>query len=172
MQTLTHDKVSRYIGADPITLYGVVSDVTRTPELSPEIVSCEWLDGAGPVVGARFRARNRVHGRPSWANTPQVVTAQAGREFAFARRERIAGELVWRYRFEAKGSGTQVTESYEVTKPVPAAMMWIIRNIYGCKDRAGEMRAGMEETLARLAALSEGGPVSVPPDPGRPESQV
>jgi hypothetical protein len=28
-------------------------------DLSPECVSCEWIDGAtGPTVGARFRGRN------------------------------------------------------------------------------------------------------------------
>lgn len=154
MWTLTRDEISRYIEADAGRLYDVVSDVTRTPELSPEILSCEWLDGSGPVVGGRFRARNKVTRGPSWRNEPEIIAADPGREFAFLRRERPAGELVWRYRFRPEGSGTRVTESYEVTKPVPRAMCWAMRWIWGCADRPAELRAGMEETLRRLAAVA------------------
>ena len=49
-----------------------------------------------------------------WHNTPIVMAAEPGREFAFARTERFAGTLVWRYRFEPEGTGTRVTESYEI----------------------------------------------------------
>ena len=90
MWTLTRDEVSRYIAADAARIYEVVADVTRTPELSPEIVSCEWLDGSGPAVGSRFRARNKAGRGPSWSNAPEVVVADPGREFAFVRRERLA----------------------------------------------------------------------------------
>lgn len=155
MWTLTGDEVSRVIQASPETLYGIVSDVPRTPELSPEIVSCHWVDGSGPVVGARFRARNKVTRGPAWSNEPEVIAAEPGREFAFVRRERPAGELVWRYRFEPAGTGTRVVESYRVTKPIPRAMCWAMRWIWGSKDRPAELRAGMQETLRRLAALTE-----------------
>ena len=39
-QELTTDSVNRYIEASPDALYDIVSDVTRQPETSPEIVSC------------------------------------------------------------------------------------------------------------------------------------
>ncbi len=153
MQTLSRDEVSRYIDADPSALYEVVADVTRTPELSPEIVSVEWLSGDGPVVGARFRARNKVAGRPGWWNTPEIVRAEPGREFAFVRRERFGGDIVWSYRFTPEGDGTRVTESYEVTRPVSKGLMFAIRYIYGRKDRIADVRAGMELSLERLAGL-------------------
>lgn len=160
MRVLTRGEVSRYIEADGDQLYDLVADVTRAPELSPEIVSCEWLDGGGPRVGARFRARNKVTRGPSWTNTPEVIVADRGREFAFVRREKFAGELVWRYRFEAEGTGTRVTESYEVTKPIPKPMYYAMQWIWGCPDRPAELRAGMRQTLDRLAALSEHGAAS------------
>lgn len=54
----------------------MIADVTRTPELSPEVVSCAWIEPAtGPTVGARFRAVNKVAGRPTWTNTPPVDIA-------------------------------------------------------------------------------------------------
>ena len=61
MQTLDHDQVTMVINASPATLYALVADVTRMPELSPELQECRWLDGASAAtVGARFAARNKA----------------------------------------------------------------------------------------------------------------
>ncbi|NKX50658.1 SRPBCC family protein, partial [Arthrobacter deserti] len=149
MQKLDRDEVSIHIGAPPESVYAIVADVTRTPEYSPEVVECRWLDGpAGPVPGARFRARNAV-GRISWHNTPMVTVAGPGREFAFARTEPLCGTLQWRYRFEPENGGTRVTESYLVLRPI-TRLGWIIVSGFG-KDRhrARTMRAGMEQSLQR-----------------------
>lgn len=155
-QKLDTDRVERYIEAPPEALYDVIADVTRTPELSPELKSCAWVAGTmGPVVGARFRAWNKVPGRPAWRNTPVVTVAERGREFAFSRTELIGGTLVWRYVFTPEGSGTRVTESYEVTKPIPLIGWLGISRIYGFKDRRSDLRRGMSATLERLAVLVE-----------------
>jgi hypothetical protein len=157
---LTGDVVSRVISAPAQTIYDVVSDVTRTPELSPEVVSCEWVAEGGPRVGARFRARNKARRGPSWSNTPEVVTAEPGREFAFVRRERMFGELVWRYRFEPGETDTTVRESYQVTRAVPLVSRLAMRFLYGAEDRPADLRDGMQRTLARLAAVTEDAPSS------------
>lgn len=155
-QHLTSDRVERRVEASAHTLYDVIADVTRTPELSPEIVSCAWVRGAsGPAVGARFRAWNKVPGRPAWRNTPVVTVADRGREFAFSRTELIGGTLEWRYVFTPEGSGTRVTESYEVTRPVPLIGWVLIGGLYGLKDRREDLRRGMTATLERLAKLVE-----------------
>ena len=58
IQDLAHDSVSLHMRAGPEDVYALVADVTRTPEFSPEILECTWLDGAtGATVGARFKAR-------------------------------------------------------------------------------------------------------------------
>jgi len=155
-QELDTDRVERYIEAPPEALYDVIADVTRTPELSPELKSCAWARGAtGPAVGARFRAWNKVPGRPAWRNSPVVIVADRGREFAFSRTELIGGTIVWRYVFTPEGSGTRVTESYEVTKPIPLIGWLGIGGIYGLKDRRSDLRRGMSATLERLAVLVE-----------------
>jgi hypothetical protein len=155
-QELTTDSVERVIAATPQALYDIVSDVTRTPELSPEIVKCTWVKGAtGPAVGARFRAINSAGRGPNWPNTPVVVAAEPGREFAFARTEPFGGTLEWRYRFDPEGDGTKVTESYTVTKELSIVGWFIIGTLYGRKDRRQDLRAGMEETLDRLAGVAE-----------------
>jgi hypothetical protein len=155
MQLLDHDEVIAHIEAPPEKVYDIIADVTRMPEMSPEVVRCEWLDGATRAEpGARFKATNRV--RITWFNTPVITVADRGREIAWSRTEVGGGTVVWRYRFELEGSGTRVTESYEVTKPVNRLGWFIIERIAGRKDRRSDLRSGMERTLERLQALAEG----------------
>ena len=155
-QDLTTDTVDRHIEAAPEVLYDLIADVTRTPELTPDIVKVEWLDGAtGAVVGARFKATNKAGRGPTWSNKPVITAADRGREIAWSRTEAIGGTLEWRYRFEPEGTGTRVTESYEVTKPLPLIGWFLIGTIYGLKDRRRDLRASMLRTLDRIAELTE-----------------
>jgi hypothetical protein len=156
MQTLDHDQVSAHIDAPPQAVYALVADVTRTPEFSPEILRCAWLDdAAGPAVGARFEAVNKVSRGPAWKNQPVVVAAQPGREFAFSRTEKLAGTLVWRYLLEPDSTGTRLTESYQVTQPISRLGWFIIGRLFGCHDRRAELRAGMDQTLQRIRGTAE-----------------
>ena len=61
MATPTNDEVTIDVSAPPERVYGLISDITRMGEWSPECRRCEWIDGAtGPAVGARFRGHNRL----------------------------------------------------------------------------------------------------------------
>ena len=51
-QELTTDTVERYIDARPEVLYDLIADVTRTPERTPDIARCEWIDGATALTPA------------------------------------------------------------------------------------------------------------------------
>lgn len=156
-QELTTDSVERYIEASPEVIYDLISDVTRTPERTPDVVRCEWLDGAtGPAVGARFKSVNHQGRGPDWSNAPIVTVADPGREFSFERTERFAGTIVWRHRFIPEGSGTRVVESYEVTKPISAFGWFILGTLYGLKDRRAELRESMARSLDRVAEICEG----------------
>ena len=156
MQSLDRDQAILEIGAPPKVVYDLVADVTRTPEFSPEIRRCTWLDGAtGPAVGARFEVVNKAGRGPAWKNRPVVIVADPGHEFAFSRSEKAAGTLVWRYRFEPAGDGTRVTESYQVTEPITRLGWFIIDGLYGLKDRRADLRSGMQLTLERLRHAAE-----------------
>src|SRR3954465_11221116 len=127
IQPLDHDTVSLHIAAPQAAIYALVADVTRTPEFSPEIVECRWLDGAtGPAVGARFKGRNKMPNRPTFTNKPVVTVVDPGRTFAFSRTEPFGGTVEWRYEFTPDGDGTIVIESYTVTKPVSRIGWFII----------------------------------------------
>ncbi len=155
-QELTTDTVERYIEASPEVLYDFVSDVTRTPERTPDIVKCEWIDGAtGPAVGARFKSTNKQGRGPNWSNKPIVTVADPGREFSFTRTEPFGGTILWRHRFVSEGTGTRMIESYEVIKPVAIVGWFIIDTLYGLKDRQAGLRASMVASMDRLAELVE-----------------
>ena len=161
IQQLDTDTVNARMQADPHTIYWILADVTRTPELSPEIVQCQWLDGAtGPAVGARFKATNKMPNRPAFSNKPVVTIADPGRTFAFSRTEPFGGTVEWRYDLERDGDDTIVTESYTVTKPVSAVGWFIIGGLFGRKDRRADLHSGMEQTLQRLQAVAEGSQAS------------
>jgi hypothetical protein len=156
VQSLDHDTVDTVVAAAPERVYDLVADVTRTPELSPEVVSARWLgDATGPAVGARFEAVNSSSAGRRWRNRPVVTVADRGREFAFARTEPFAGSIVWRYRFEPVDGGTRVVESYQVERPVSRVGWFVIERVFGAGDRREELRAGMRQTLERLRALAE-----------------
>jgi len=156
-QELTTDRVSRHIAAPPEAVYALVSDVTRTPEYSPEVVKCTWIDGSsGPAVGARFKAINHAGRIPDWPNRPVVTVVDPVRTFAFERTEIGGGTIEWRYTFEPDGTGTQVTESYTVIKPVNMFGWFIINTLAGLTDRRGDLRRGMTQSLDRIAAIVEG----------------
>ena len=155
-QDLTTDAVDRYIEASPEALYDLIADVTRTPEITPDIVRVEWLDGAtSAAVGARFKAINKQGRGPAWSNKPVITTLEPGREIAWARTEPFGGTVEWRYRFEPEGTGTRVIESYQVIKPLALMGWFIIGTLYGLKDRRGDLRASMLRTLDRLAEMTE-----------------
>jgi len=156
MQDLDRDELSTHMAASPETVYDLVADVTRTPEFSPEVKSCVWLDGATTAaVGARFKARNKVQRGPGWSNKPVVTVADRGREFTFTRTELGGGTMRWSYRFEPEGTGTRVTESYELERPMTALMWFVIGTICGRKDRRSDLRSGMQQTLERVKAVAE-----------------
>jgi hypothetical protein len=156
MQDLDRDEVSAYVEASPETVYDLVADVTRTPELSPEVKRCVWLDGAtAAAVGARYKAHNKVQRGPGWSNKPVVTVADRGREFTFTRTELGGGTMRWSYRFEPEGTGTRVTESYAVERPLTAFMWFVIGTVCGRKDRRSDLRAGMQLTLERVKAVVE-----------------
>lgn len=158
MQTLDRDEVSTVVAAPPEVVYGLVADVTRTPDFSPEITSCRWLDGAtGPAVGARFEAVNTNARGKSWRNRPVVTVAEPGRAFAVTRSEPFSGTITWRYRLEPVDGGTRVVESYEVERPVSRIGWFVIERVFGDRDRRGALNAGMRTTLERLKAAAEAG---------------
>lgn len=140
------------IEAPPEDVYGLVADVTRMGEWSPETTSCRWLGESGQV-GSKFRGWNR-RGFIRWMTTPVVVAATPGEEFAFTTKLLGKDQTRWRYRFVPVDGGraTEVTESFEnVANPLPVRLFE--RLVW--PHRQDDLIAGMRTTLERLKTTAE-----------------
>jgi hypothetical protein len=154
MKQGTKGEVQVFVDAPPAVVYGVVSDVRRMGEWSPETTKCEWLDGAtAPAVGARFKGANK-RGFLRWSTKPTVVAVDPGREFAFE----VGKDMRWTYRVDADGDRTQLTESFEVLNDLAWYYPLIERYLMGIKDRRADLERGMTETLGRIKQVIESEP--------------
>lgn len=146
-------EVERLVDARADALYGLVSDITRMGEWSPETSVCAWMDDAtAPAVGVRFRGRNR-NGARRWSTVCTITAADEGRRFAF---DVDAGPMAvshWEYRFEAEGGATRVTETWTDRRGRLITLLGTL--LTGVGDRAEHNRATMAATLERLAAAVE-----------------
>jgi hypothetical protein len=143
-----------HVGAPPDVVYGLVTDVRRMGEWSPETYKAEWVDGAaGPAIGARFKGFNR-RGLVRWSTTPRVVAATPGSEFAFVIESGGKETVKWVYRLEPDDGGTRLTESFELLNDT-SRVINIGHRVMGVKDRTADLEQGMLETIQRVKAAAE-----------------
>lgn len=150
---LTTDGLSVVVDAPAEQIYDLVADMPRMGEWSNECARVEWTDGAtGAEPNATFIGHNQTgpRGMIRWSRRGRVLTAERGREFAFATEEGGREGVIWRYRFERRGDGTTVTESYEVHKiPTWARIMDVPTN------RHAALMKSMQHTLEQLKTAAE-----------------
>jgi Polyketide cyclase / dehydrase and lipid transport len=151
MPTATTGEARIEIDAAPLTVYELVSDVTRMGAWSPECYRCEWLQGATKAVpGARFRGHNRL-GKIRWHTDAIIYVAQPGKEFAFMTLHKNGREeTFWRYRFRQLSTGAEVVETYR--------FLWcpIANRIAELPiPRDKQLRRGIHETLNRIKTAAE-----------------
>jgi uncharacterized protein YndB with AHSA1/START domain len=142
------------INAQPERLYGMVSDLSRMGEWSPENQGGKWVGGAtGAAEGAKFKGRNR-QGWHRWSTVATVVSANPPKEVAWESTYMGMKIALWRYRFEPNGDGgTTVTESTEDRR---GRTMHILGRVgSGVADRDAENRKNMRATLEQLKAAAE-----------------
>lgn len=118
-EVLAYQEASLTIGADPVAVYALVSDITRMGEWSPENVGGEWLDGGAGQVGDRFEGRTRTPER-EWSRGCEVACAQPGRDFTFVVGGVQANCTWWSYEMTPAGIGTRLTERWWIVNKTPA----------------------------------------------------
>src|SRR3954471_6981176 len=97
--------VTRDIKAPADTVYGLVSDITRMGEWSPENVGGEWKgDVTGPAAGAKFKGNNRS-GNRKWSTNATVVDADPGKRFSFKVDAVGLSVAEWSYDFQPTDAG-------------------------------------------------------------------
>jgi hypothetical protein len=147
-----HREASIEIQASPEAVYDLVADLPRMGEWSPENIGGEWQGGGRGQVGNRFLGHNRA-GERAWSVPVMVTVAERGRCFEFVTHPDDGPYVRWTYRLEPRGSGTRVTEIWDVEQLSPG--------------RRGQTQAQLDErsrytegmlatTLAALKATAEG----------------
>ncbi|HJQ44121.1 MAG TPA: SRPBCC family protein [Jatrophihabitantaceae bacterium] len=141
------------IAASPEAVWNMVSDVTRVPEWSPELVRVRWLGGAaGPAVGARFKGTNR-NGWHRWSTTCTVTEADPGRTFAYRVQTYGFSVAEWRYEITPSNGGCTLRESTIDRRG------FLIKTggspVTGVYKRAPHNLEGIRKTLQAIKASAE-----------------
>ncbi len=145
--------ISRTIAAPPAAVFAAISDITRMGEWSSETYKAEWNEGSsGPVLGARFTGHNR-NGDKEWSTEAEIVELVDNERFFFDCEVRNYVFAKWGYSIEEVDGGSLVTEYWQDLRP--EAALERSKSISGVADRVSHNQAGMEETLARIAAAVE-----------------
>ena len=86
-----------------------------------------------------------------WSTKPTVVVADPGREFAFD----VGSDTRWTYRFDAEGTGTKLSESFEMLRDIRWYYAFAERWLMRVKDRKADLERGMAVTLDRIKCVVE-----------------
>jgi uncharacterized protein YndB with AHSA1/START domain len=146
--------VTRAIAAPPERVWGLITDLPRMGEWSPENTGGRWLGGAsGPALGAQFRGTNRAGWR-RWSTLVTVTTWLPVAEFGFDVTAAGLGVARWSYSIQPAGGGCVVTETFADRRG--KLLRASGKLLSGAVERGEHNRVGMEATLAALAAAAEG----------------
>lgn len=153
-------EVATWIAAAPGKVWPLVSDVTRMPDLSAELQSVRWVDGAsGPAVGARFAGRNRHEALGEWETTSTIVVCDPGREFSWVVGDPAEPSAVWRFALEPRDGGTGLSQWMRMG-PGRSGLSFAIDTMPEKEQkivfvRLREFERAMTATLARIKEWAE-----------------
>ncbi|AZS89081.1 SRPBCC family protein [Streptomyces griseoviridis] len=153
-------EVRTWIDAPPERVWPLVSDIALMPELSDELRSAEWLDGATkPALGARFLGRSRHDALGEWSTTSYVVECAPARAFAWAVQDVAEPTALWRFGLRAERGGTELTEWVRMG-PGSSGLSRAIERMPEKEQkivfvRLREFERNMTATLDRIKRLAE-----------------
>jgi Polyketide cyclase / dehydrase and lipid transport len=131
------------IEATPDAVWGVLSDLGRMPEFSPELRKAFVI--GKPGVGANIIGINRRKA-VVWPTTSKVVRWEPGQAVAWKTRESGA---TWVYELEATATGTSVTGRRVLPKfTIGTALLGPV--IGGAQGHDAELAEGIRTTLERI----------------------
>ena len=136
-------------------VWAVLTDVTRIGEWSHECREAVWLAGGpvGPVVGARFRGRNRA-GLVRWGRACEVTVADPAHRFAYRTAgSRVGDSTEWTFDLEPVGSGTRIVQSFRVLSLPRWADLLICLLVPEHQDRTTALAADLVRLGRRAGEL-------------------
>ena len=140
------------IGAPPERVWAALTDLSRLPDWSPELLRMLPLKPGGLKVGQQYLGLNRRKA-VVWPTRSVVAVLEPGRTLAWDTKSSGAR---WIYELSPDGAGTRVVHR----RPVPQRLTLLSRlfapvALGGSDGHADELEQGMSRTLARLKAAVE-----------------
>ena len=151
--TGTDVSVERVIKAPAASIFAVVADVSRHPEIDGSGTVVKPKDGGAQhlTMGSTFGMSMKMGIPYSMSNT--VIEFEQDRRIAWQTvlagpLGRFIGGRIWRYQLEDVEGATLVTETWDISRDKQAFFLK--------RGKVGEQTAGsMSKTLERLAQITE-----------------
>lgn len=140
------------IDASPEKVWATLTDLSRMPQWSPELMKMVPLKRGGLRVGQWYLGVNRRKAM-IWPSRNVVAVLEPRSSLAWDTKTSGAR---WIYELSAEGTGTRVVHR----RPVPTRLTVLSRAfapvaLGGGSEHADELEAGMAQTLVRLKAAAE-----------------
>jgi uncharacterized protein YndB with AHSA1/START domain len=140
------------VGAPPETVWALLTDFSRMPEWSPELVRMLPLKPGGLRVGQWYLGINRRK-FVVWPTRSVVAAVEPGRRLVWDTRSSGAQ---WIWELSPDGEGTRVVHRRPVPRGTTLASKVMAPLLLGGNDEhADELEQGMATTVARLKAAAE-----------------
>lgn len=149
---LLHDTID--IDATPERVWGLISDVRRMPQWSPQVDSVRLRDGVDRVeLGAEFTHLNHEGGL-RWTTHSTIVRYEPGQEIAFRIEE---NRVVWSFRTTPlPGGRTRLSQRRETPDGISEYSLDVTEKYLGGQQAFTRiLRAGMRRTLERIKIAAE-----------------
>lgn len=148
-------EVSVHVDAPVASVWPLVSDVTRYPEWSPQVVSTRLrvgFDTVGP--GAQFTNRN-ARGDLVWTTHAEITAYEPERHVAFRVEENYA---VWSFELVEQDGGTTVFHRRETPDGISDVSRELTDAVMGGQASfSQELLDGMRSTLEGIRGIAEAG---------------
>lgn len=157
------------VASTPEQVYSVVTDLPRSGEWSAECRGGSWISGEPATVGSVFRGENyRTPDvvawapvvRGEWTTEAEVVTAEPGRAFAWAMRNKAGKkqQSVWSFEIEDAPEGSTLAHNFRMGDPtegiqgITAEMSPEEKELF-FKEWTAKLERELGETLSRLKEI-------------------
>lgn len=140
------------IAAAPDRVWAVLTDLSRMPEWSPELLKMLPLKRGGLREGQWYVGLNRRKA-VVWPTRNVVASYEPGRVLAW---DTTSSGARWIFELAGEGDGTRVVHRRPVPKGLTGLGKVFAKTLLGgSTSHADELEAGMRTTLARLKAAVE-----------------
>jgi uncharacterized protein YndB with AHSA1/START domain len=99
-------------------VFAFIADARNDPRWCPRVLSCEQESGAGPGLGARYRALEKPTFRPRQTRSIEVLDFAPPHRIVWRQKDDVA-DFTITYLLEPAAGGTRMTQRDELVWRLP-----------------------------------------------------